>query len=362
MLRAALAPSEAALLQVFAWFSDRSWGQLAPPQRKVQPTLRRALERRGARHPWHADVVEYELQTAARNAGLARTAVDVAAVLQSAGVRALFLKGTALLARGLLASECRPMDDIDVQVAPAEYVTAARALEGAGFQRRKTTPHSRYAHALDLGRPGDGNVDLHGWQSLLGSSAAAEHAVFARAEVVAYAGANLLVPCRTDQLLQACLAGFPAAGRRKYQWLLDAVALLGDGMSAREWHGFEDAALQRDVVLPTREALAYLREVLDQPVPMEVLQRLYSRRPSVRDRLCYSTLVRHPVTIHEVLLWHTCNYEVARSAYGEPFSPTALAGHLAERYVARRDLQALKDEPLSAADRLWRRLRRPRRG
>lgn len=105
-----------------------------------------------------ASVEESVLGLAVRSLGLERFAVELAAILSSAGVEFLVLKGMATRYLDYADPLLRQTSDVDILVRPQRFETALAALAGSGFVRRK---------ALDLLDKGEawespaGVVDVH---------------------------------------------------------------------------------------------------------------------------------------------------------------------------------------------------------
>jgi hypothetical protein len=106
----------------------------------LTPGLWSALATRGATGLLPPDLREYvealHALNARRNARLREQVEDVAAAMHGAGVRAAFLKGTALLLLGHYPDAgARFIGDIDLLVAEDRTEAAARALAALGYQR-----------------------------------------------------------------------------------------------------------------------------------------------------------------------------------------------------------------------------------
>lgn len=93
---------------------------------------------------WSSFVVEHT----ARNALLMDDAAMVAAAFEAAGVRALFMKGSALLATSYDDLGARHLDDVDVIVDADDIGRASECLRGLGF-----SVESRFERIAIDGRP-----------------------------------------------------------------------------------------------------------------------------------------------------------------------------------------------------------------
>jgi hypothetical protein len=89
--------------------------------------------------------------TAARNLLITATLADVVRRLGSAGIRALPLKGGALLAAGIVAPDQRHLDDLDLWIEPGRARDAWELLIGAGY--RATPLSATHAGTSSLEAP-----------------------------------------------------------------------------------------------------------------------------------------------------------------------------------------------------------------
>lgn len=129
------------------------------------PALGSALAARGIR-PADPELAEY-LETmhalnARRNRRLMAEVREIAEALAGAGVRPVFLKGSALLLRGVHADPgSRFIGDIDVLVAPGETEAAAAAIEALGFGRKALAPAHVHDRAKLTHPERPAQVELH---------------------------------------------------------------------------------------------------------------------------------------------------------------------------------------------------------
>ncbi len=94
----------------------------------------------------------------ARNTFLLNEAESLGAAFAQAGVLVIFLKGTAMLLRGMVGMGKRKMADIDILVRGGSRAEAERVLFGLGYSRAATRD---YAKASPAGLAFDSYVDLH---------------------------------------------------------------------------------------------------------------------------------------------------------------------------------------------------------
>ncbi len=129
----------------------------------VTPALREALAADDAPEDAAAFMDMIAARNDERNQRLRTMMLDATALLNTAGVTPIYLKGMAIWAacRPAAGGYPRMMSDVDLLVAPEETQTALEALTAGGF--KILGRHGEHRHDVaDLGREGDvGVLDLH---------------------------------------------------------------------------------------------------------------------------------------------------------------------------------------------------------
>lgn len=255
----------AAFLALAGWHGVASalWGGLGTATTLLPPDCAAYLE--AARH-----------LNARRNDRLLAQAAEIAAATADAGIPAVFLKGTALLARGLHADPAtRLVGDIDLLVPVRRVGDAAAALASAGYRRLP----DRVEHAHDpvrlLRSDRPGVIELH--QAPVAftlAPALPAEALLARA---VEARPGLRVPCAEDLVVHAVIHallqdhGFRLAQLRLAD-ALDLVRLAERDADTLDW---DTVAARLDRLPDGRDALAFalhaagdsLAAPLPRPVP-----------------------------------------------------------------------------------------------
>ncbi len=123
----------------------------------------------------HIDAVGFALPAAAGERAEQRFAVDrlwyrrtaadlhrILEVFERHDVRAVVLKGLVLGERVYPQAMSRPAGDLDLLIAASDLSRALEALAPVGYSPRIWKPHETSpAHAIVLGHPNGGSVDLH---------------------------------------------------------------------------------------------------------------------------------------------------------------------------------------------------------
>jgi len=161
LLRAALSPSREA---------RQAWDEMAPrfhldgldgDRYRLVPLVGWNLEQageHGADDPLLARMVGITRRTWLQAHRHEQVARDTTAVLASAGVESVVIKGVALASYAYPRLGLRPMEDVDLLVRPRDAREAVTALTRAGW-RSKGSPSAVHARAL-VGPEGD-EVDVH---------------------------------------------------------------------------------------------------------------------------------------------------------------------------------------------------------
>ena len=282
-------------------FADDSWKEswtrwresavlekLPPAAFRLLPLLYRRLRSEGVDDPWMGKLQGIYRHTWARNQILLRDAALATRALHDAGIPVMLLKGAAMILSQYRDAGLCPAVDMDILVPDAQAAAAVRRLRAAGF-----SPTGRYegdipdrflrigfSHAL---RSPQGNeIDLH-WHMLnIRSYAGADDSFWRRAVSADFSGRPVFLPSPTDLLLTTCLHGMCWSDTSSLRWVADACTLIR--REAVDWERIAACAGWRDVALPLRLSLEYLRSALGIAVPEETLRSLQAVPITAADR------------------------------------------------------------------------------
>jgi hypothetical protein len=195
------------------------------------------------------------LRVAARNVVLLREAEAIASALADLGIRALFLKGAALLEGQPAMLATREMADIDVWVEPRDLGRTVAALHAAGY----VSP----ANALVL-RKHVGTVavyvDLHGELWYFEGKGP-----WSRAVPAGPTGLRTLGP--EDAALHAILHSVVQDGRVSPRALEDCRAILADRGARFRWEAFAATVVEEGWEKPVALFLSRLEAAYPGTVP-----------------------------------------------------------------------------------------------
>jgi len=192
--------------------------------------------------------------TLARNLLLLREAGRLARALDTAGVPAVFLKGTALLEQVYRDAGLRAMRDVDVLV-PGERADAARATaRSLGWRwlhpRRAATRRRHCKQNLILPLGGHRlRLELHAHVDGLGHRGPRTSALLGRARGATIDGAPARIPCPADLALHLAVHWSTEGLLRPLRETLDLACLLRrDGLGVGELRAAAPPARSRRAV------------------------------------------------------------------------------------------------------------------
>lgn len=289
------------------WRESAVLENLPPAAFRLLPLLYRRLRSERIADPWMGKLLGIYRHTWARNQILLRDAAQAASALRDAEIPVMLLKGAAMILSQYHDAGLCPAVDMDILVPDTEISAAIRCLRRAGF-----SPTGRYegdiperflrigfSHALRSLRGNE--TDLH-WHMLnIRSFAGADESFWRRAVRADFSGLPVLLPSATDLLLTTCLHGMCWSDTSSLRWVADACTLIR--RESIDWERIAACARWRDVALPLRLSLEYLRSGLGLAVPEETLRSIQAVPITTADRRVFSayagkeTLVRSTLRI-----------------------------------------------------------------
>ena len=281
LLKASLLEGHAALAAYREWRPTLDLATITYGQQRLLPLLQRNLTRLGIEDPLIDRFRGLRRYFWVRNLKAMAFARDVFAALDRDDVPFIVLKGAALVACYLDDRSLRPMDDIDVLVpeerlADAIMVLTAMNLRPKGLSPRQLIDSKHWRSSL----PGwpfaieDQNFDLH-WKALhLDRAPEADDRFWQARRKATLDGTAITVLDPADQLLQICAhAAQPAAAAAAEQWPADA-ALVIRGSADLCFERLVGESSQRGLSAIVAEAMAFLADELELPIPRTFISRL----------------------------------------------------------------------------------------
>ena len=295
LLRAALLPGDRALAAWREWRAVKEGaGGLDGVAWSLMPLLYRNLpyDRADSLATERERLRQACMETAAANLVLFGRTRPVLQALAGAGFQTLLLKGSALATLYYPEKSLRPMADIDLLVRTSKVEEVISWLEHRGWHprpRRWERFNATYrqvvpSHEFTKDRR---SIDLH-WHLLPECCRPQDDDDLWDAAVpFDFQGIPALALGPADQLLHVCVHGARRSSAAPLRWLADAAMIVRHADPAVDWERLVAQARRRGLVLPIRDALSYIREHLDGPVPEAAMAALAASPTSRSQRREY---------------------------------------------------------------------------
>jgi hypothetical protein len=188
----------------------------------------------------------------------------------------------------------RPINELEIAIPSGMAAAAVRALEDAGWQRRRPeTPPELALGSTDGLRAeaadGQGEVVLRS-HPLIGAGVfgvgGRDHDLWDASVEVIVEHLSTRAPSAGDALLDTCVNGVSGRWWESVQWLADADLTLRRD-DAVDWPRLLRRAEARGLLPPLRDALRYLGCLLDSPIPAVWQRQMRQARAARRDVLAY---------------------------------------------------------------------------
>jgi hypothetical protein len=290
LLRAALLDRESALAAWTTWRRATDLSSVDIESRRLFPQLYRNLKRHSVNDPLVDRFKEAFSRTYFENHMLFERATVVLGAFEQSGIPTMVLKGVALATAYYGDIGLRPMLDFDILVPSHQALAAMSVLKRLGWHGtydREPEKRIDVAHSVPFREPTSRQIDLH-WHVLTECWHADDDRVFWEHSVPLEV--NGVVTRRldaTDQLMHTCVHGRKWDDPPPIRWVADAATILRLHGHSIDWNRFIENLEYRHLVLPGVEALGYLRDRFDAPVPDAVVERLRGLRTTRVDRFIY---------------------------------------------------------------------------
>jgi len=287
LLIAALASGERAREAYAAWRREVDWADIPDASQRLLSILHDNLTRNGIADEVLDRIRGVRRYRWARNLRTMAVAKRVHAAFARAGVRAMALKGSALVASRYTDRSIRPMEDLDVLVEEAQLDAALAALAAIGMRPRVARTASLRARIpgalMETGWPiadedtGGPDIDLH-WRALhLDRRPDADAATWTRARTVDFEGTAMIVPHPLDLAIQIAVNGAKGAGRAALPAVAD-LAIVTRATPGFDWGRLVEIAAEHRVSTVIAEVFGLLAEVTGEAGAARVAERLRAVR------------------------------------------------------------------------------------
>ena len=232
---------------------------------------------------WRARVVKRRHVTLGANARLAEVLLSTLAAFKAAGIDAMPVKGLVVAEQLYGDIAARPCADLDVLVRPADLPAAREVLRGEGFAQRPVPRYKALVHQFHdpawqrVQGPDHIRLELH-W-ALWADSARrmGTDGLWDRAVDATLLGQPIRILSPEDTLLHLSIHRTRSALRLR--WVVDVAELLRRHGATLDWSAYEERATQAGGRTASAVVLALARDLLDAPVPADVMARLEVGQP-----------------------------------------------------------------------------------
>lgn len=310
LLRAALLEGKEAIDAWYEWKSSVDVDRLDPGSLRLLPLLYWNLRTHGVKDPLMNRFKGICRLTWYENQMLFYNMATLLRSFHNAGIKTMLLKGAALVLLHYRDHGLRPMNDFDVLVHTEQALAAVNLLSKLGWtpELRPLKAFTeayfslRHAHGFDgvAGR----KFDLH-WHVLLECCYAnADDDFWDSAVAIQIHDVSTYALNPTDQLLHVCVHGAMWNPEPPLRWVADAMIIMKTSQSGIDWNRLIAQAQKRRLILPLKDALKYLRDVLHAPIPPAVLQSMQDMPVSEVERSEYKARTRSAELVGPLLgLW-----------------------------------------------------------
>lgn len=308
LLRASLLEGRDAFDAWKEWESKVDIDLLDQGSRRLLPLLYRNLRSHGVENSLMGMFKGIYRLTWFSNQMLFRKMSTLLHTMNDSGIQTMVFKGAALVLLHYKDYGLRPMDDFDVLIRSEHVMPAFDLLTKLGWKpmtkvgwRPERGPLKAFPekllsirHAMLFINAEGRQFDLHWHVSSACCYENADDDYWEGATKINFneVATHALDP--TDELFHICVHGSWWNPVPSIRWVADAIIIMNNTKSDIDWKRLTSQAQKRRLVLQTRNALCYLRDVFNAPVPQAILQGLQNMTVSSIERMEYRIRSRPP--------------------------------------------------------------------
>ena len=296
LLKAVVLTGAEALEALREWESLGCFDKTDEASFRLLPLLYRNLREQGIGHDRLPLLKGIHRRAWYKNQVLFDAMAPVLESLHKAGFPLMLLKGIPLILLYYQDPGVRPMRDIDVLVPRRDAQRAIEFLTAQGWTliswapRRLLEGFFSFKHSLGFVAGPEKELDLH-WHVLYQArTEEAERDFWQMVVPLEFQGVPAVALCQTDQFTTTLVHGMGWNPITPIRWIPDAMEILRRPPGV-DWERFLDHARRYRLGLPLRDALGYLAERFQAPVPTRVLDSLREIRVTLAEYSDYQTEV-----------------------------------------------------------------------
>jgi hypothetical protein len=268
------------------------------------PLLYKNLQRYGIEDPFMERLKGIYRLEWYKNQRLIYNMSRVLQYLHDSGIQTMILKGAALIELYYKNYAVRPMAGIDILVPTSQALSTINLLNKAGWTQTTTLKdeHLYYRHSIQFKDQSGKELDLL-WHLLSESCLEDSDTVFwDRAVPIRINEVSTYALDSTDTLFHVIIHGVRWNSEPPIRWIADAMCIINSTDSEIDWPRLIIQAKKSRLVIPVKEALNYLHEKFQAPIPNSILDSMNQLSVSRTESLEYRIITRNPETISNTLL------------------------------------------------------------
>lgn len=206
------------------------------------------------------------------------------------------LKGAAFIGHYYADYGMRILGDIDLLVPPKQMLTLVEVLESNQYKVKSNQGEAdargllRILHAKSFVNCRGTDFDVHQYLSPSLIDAELSDRIWKnKRSIDLFGNKNLTyVLSPTYQLLHTVLHGLQYAPVSSVRWIVDATNLLNNSVVDIDWNELIDVCSRHHLNLPMSQALRFLSEEIDIPIPGKVILHFNNIRITKKDKKYYA--------------------------------------------------------------------------
>lgn len=223
-------------------------------------------------------------------------------MLETENLQPLLLKGIPLSILFYKDRGTRPMSDADVLV---PYPQARKAIES--LRENHWIPENeafleynlRYGKSMMFRQHEGFEFDLHWYPFFESAHQRYQDIFFENSREFILGGNSFRTLSAGDHLLHILVHGLKYNPEPPIRWIPDAHHILSEAKEEIDWERFLGLCEQFKVSLPIREALDYLAQTYQSPLPSEIRQGLHQHPVSLTERWVHNYTISHSEDLPE---------------------------------------------------------------
>lgn len=278
------------------WLESVDIWTLPAGSRRVFPLAYDNLRHENVEHPFMAVLKGLKRHSWCSNHLLFKAAAPVVTTLRNAGIEVMVLKGVPLAIDYYRDVALRPMGDVDLLVPFDKAAAANRLLVDigwrAGIPLTALESQLRYDNARPFFDPSRHAIDLHWHMMPFCIGPHADDSFWEASREIEFESKKVRALHPSDQLLHTCAHGAEWGRPATVQWIADAAVILRVTADF-DWDRLQKQARVRELTVCLREALRYLRDRFECPVPAEVMRSLDGTRVTEHEERRYLDVINY---------------------------------------------------------------------